>query len=120
MSDLCKHKWYEEKLGEPCPWCRIEELEADFDSLVDSLGEADSLADSLKRQRDEYKADNERLREALQELAEWEPVGEAGDSIEMKAFALAALEKDKGHCPSPQECYLNAGCCYGCKEVKDD
>lgn len=22
------------------------------------------------------------------------------------------------HCPAPQECYLNAGCCYGCEDAE--
>lgn len=63
--DLCEHKWFEEKLGEPCPWCRIAELES---RLRDRQNALDHAIDYGKRMDGRI----ERLRAAIREIAKGE------------------------------------------------
>lgn len=78
-----------ERLNNICEYARneIKDQRAEIERLRAEHGDMNVHCVRLEKQ-------NEKLQAVVDELAEWEPVGEAGDSIEMKAFAIAALEDE--------------------------
>lgn len=102
MSDPCKHQWWEEKLGEPCPWCHIKELEAKLHGTVTTKYHDDLMhqwlvkvvkleewAASETRRAELLLRENERLRTALKKILDLpyrSPLDMARENIVIEAL----------------------------------